>query len=208
MKMHIDKRDYVRGIVHSLLVLFPLVYIFKRRQAAARPNTGSSPYRLALQMREYGNDILEKWKALLDIWDREADRFWARSNIFLIVNGALLVAVTSFSESHFVGFAISLFGVLFVRIWIKVNTIGKYYLDRWKVLMIRLEDKWDDKIIGELSQIALDDPRATRFKSSTTYMLYALYLIMALWILILLYEGYQLIAQNMETILRVIYCIP
>lgn len=155
-----------------------------------------SDRKLAVQLHE--NEELIKWQSLLQIWDNEADRFWTRNNIFLVVNGALLIAVTSFSKEPFIAAAISVFGMIFVVLWTRVNRIGKFYVDRWRMLLEELEKPWEHLLVSKISQLAKQHRVASKHRSSTTYMRRALWLMFFLWLTIFLNEAYLSIINNPE----------
>lgn len=79
------------------------------------------------------------YAAVLDIWDGECDRFWARNNIFLIVNSVLFATITYFAKFSIVSLFITLVGVYVSGIWILINKKGAYYVHRWRPVIEKLE---------------------------------------------------------------------
>lgn len=131
---------------------------------------------------------VEKWKATTKLWDAEADRFWSRNNIFLIVNSALLVVISSFVEKSIIWMCISVFGLLFSTFWFKVNVMGKYYLDRWKPILAKLEKDDEINIFGhELPEARRTFTAPQQYKSSSTYMRYVAILFGVIWGILLAY---------------------
>ena len=63
--------------------------------------------------KQKNNERIEKWKTLAELWDKEADRFWARNNVFLVVNSALLIVVSGFVQEPILCIIVSSFGVVF-----------------------------------------------------------------------------------------------
>ena len=43
---------------------------------------------------------LELWTTIVSLWDAEANRFWTRNSIFLILNGGLIAYISS-GKAHF-----------------------------------------------------------------------------------------------------------
>ncbi|MEW5859995.1 MAG: hypothetical protein AB1861_21845 [Cyanobacteriota bacterium] len=72
------------------------------------------------------------YQTLVGIWDKEADRFWLRNNLFLLINGGLLAAFTTIPGASGAKFVISLFGIYFSALWALVNKKGAYYVHRWR----------------------------------------------------------------------------
>lgn len=73
------------------------------------------------------------------IWDREADRFWVRSNLMLLVNGALLGVVTGAQTPSALKLFLCAFGVYFSIHWLLVNGKGAYYVGRWRPAIEKYE---------------------------------------------------------------------
>lgn len=121
---------------------------------------------------------VEKWKTAMEMWDKEADRFWARNNIFLLLAGALTVLLTAASLSSAIRSLVSVLGVLFTYIWMRVNQRGKFYLDRWKPIIEDLEEKTGIPVLRRLSH--------TRKRASTKYMEYGTIIFMVIYSLVLL----------------------
>lgn len=73
------------------------------------------------------------------IWDKEADRFWVRSNLMLIVGGILLGASISQDIAPEVKVFASAFGLYFSWIWMLLNRKGAHYVARWRPMIVALE---------------------------------------------------------------------
>ena len=72
------------------------------------------------------------YSAYLGVWDREADRFWVRSNLLLLVNGALLGVVAGAQTPSRLKLIVCAFGVYFSIHWLLLNGKGLYYVARWR----------------------------------------------------------------------------
>lgn len=207
-----SKKKMYRSIVLIPVVVtsaWVIICLLVRRRRRTLTNTSGdaippdhSSSRKIMTIEVVENEALIKWQSVMEIWDREADRFWTRSNIFLIVNGALLLAVTSFASQPMLGVIVSVFGLLFVRIWMYVNRIGKYYVDRWRMLLEQLEEPWEHKLVGQLDELEEQSEVASRLHASTTYMYYALRLMFFLWLGLCMYELYLLITGNLAYLQR------
>ena len=142
------------------------------------------------------NIRIEKWKTLAQIWDKEADRFWTRNNIFLIVNSALLIVVSSFVQEPIVCIIVSVFGIIFSFFWYRINKMGKYYLDRWKILLSKLEHDDDINIFGkELLKVKEKFQEPKKYKATSTYMRYVTILFGMIWVTLIIYNLLMLTIQ-------------
>ncbi len=137
------------------------------------------------------------WEGIINIWDKEADRFWMRNNVFLTINGAILLFITSFSKDNLIAIIVSIFGMVLCGIWLDVNIIGKYYLDRWKTPLKQIEKQWHIKPLHIIEEKSRTDPIPNEYKSSSKYMTWLIKLFMFFWTFILLYK---VIIYMMETI--------
>ena len=121
---------------------------------------------------------LEIWKAALEAWDKEADRFWTRNNVFLMLCTALIAILIAVNLEVIIRLAVSVLAMLFSYIWLKVNRRGKYYLDRWKKVIIPIEKKF----LG--ISILSGFPPPSGGKPTTIYMQYITLVFWATFIVI------------------------
>ncbi len=135
------------------------------------------------------------WSVLMTAWNSEADRYWARNGVFLAVSGGLLVFMTAANTKPIYSCVVALFGFFLTFIWSRVNTIGKYYLDRWKPALKELERPWSVRPMHSIADLAQTDPVARRLKSSSKYMLYVIQGMRVLWILVLLAQIFLALAS-------------
>ena len=66
------------------------------------------------------------------VWDREADRFWVRNNLLLLVNGALLSIAATADVPRGLRLVLCGFGVYFSLHWVLINAKGGHYVSRWR----------------------------------------------------------------------------
>lgn len=134
------------------------------------------------------SDRLEKWKTIVEIWDKEADRYWMRNNIFLIVNSALLIVISSSVQNFLLCMIVSIFGIIFSFYWYRINLMGKYYLDRWKFILDKLEINDDINIFGvELQKIQKSFKEPMKYKATSTYMRYVNFLFAIMWFILFIF---------------------
>ena len=81
------------------------------------------------------------YASLVAVWDKEADRFWVRSNLLLIVNGALFGLITASSTPQILRASGCLFGLYFSFYWLLMNDKGGYYVGRWRPVIEAYEQK-------------------------------------------------------------------
>src|SRR5690349_276885 len=79
------------------------------------------------------------YAALVGIWDKEADRFWVRSNLMRLINGALLGFTVGAETPPFIRIVVSLFGLYFSLVWVLMNNKGGYYVSRWRPMIEEFE---------------------------------------------------------------------
>lgn len=77
--------------------------------------------------------------AMLAVWDKEADRFWVRSNLMLLVNGALLGAVAAANQPAITKIVFGVFGLFFSWSWLLLNNKSGYYVSRWRPVIEQYE---------------------------------------------------------------------
>lgn len=112
------------------------------------------------------------WRTCMQIWDSECNRFWVRSNVFLIFNGILITFLTTRSNTSFLTIFGSLSGLIISIIWYRVNVKGKWYIDRWRPVIIEIEKNLNIAVFQKLRSIsAISDKK---IKPSTTQMKYAI----------------------------------
>lgn len=139
--------------------------------------------------KQKNNKRIEKWKTLAELWDKEADRFWARNNVFLVVNSALLIVVSVFVQEPIVCIIVSFFGVVFSLFWYRVNLMGKYYLDRWKPILEKLENGDELDVFGkELSASKTKFKEPQKYKPTSTYMRYVTISFTLIWVTLIIYN--------------------
>ena len=72
---------------------------------------------------------------LLDSTEKESDRFWTRSNVFVTINSALFALfAASYSKLLFeYKLIFSVLGIILTLAWLQVLRTGKYYAKRWRL---------------------------------------------------------------------------
>jgi len=154
------------------------------------------------------DNCVEMYGIVAGLWDSECDRYWARNNIFLILQGALLAGFTAASTDEFLRLAMALLGVLLCFIWFGISVQGAYYVARWRPALEAIEAKMP---IQPLSLVKSDADHfrrrskgiksllsapllALRRGGSTTFMHYAILIIGISWIAL--------------TVLSIIFVLP
>lgn len=75
------------------------------------------------------------YATLVSVWDKECDRFWARNNLLLLLNAALLGLIGGATSSVLVRATVCAFGVYFSCYWLLLNSKGRYYTYRWRPII-------------------------------------------------------------------------
>ena len=136
----------------------------------------------------------EYWKKYVDLWNSESDRFWVRSNIYLIVNGGLLAVITGLSKIPLFSLIISFFGVIFAVVWHQTNKISKHYVARWKILIGECEQEMNDRFgfTERLSELKRSSNKYKNLNASTSHMLIIIKLLIIIWCLFSILFGFQI----------------
>jgi len=123
-------------------------------------------------------------KTLLDITEKESDRFWQRARLLITINSALMalaISLVSISDMYVV-IILSLFGIMSSLAWIQILRTGKYYASRWRADAKYLID--GDPVLANYFHAAAKKPRIKRPfgpKSSMCIMIMA-YVSILFWI--------------------------
>lgn len=134
----------------------------------------------------------EEFKLALDLAEKEADRFWARNNVLLLVQAALIAFYDSINNiGNSYGLLVTAQGFFLSLIWIGVLIKGKNYISRWDVATRDMESKLMKDFPGKLQGlIKLNDkgrkkdvvhPIKLLNKSTTTLITYFVYSLMLFW---------------------------
>jgi hypothetical protein len=139
-------------------------------------------------------DIL---RLALEIKEKESDRYWNRSNIMLVLQGALVAAFSAVHTVHFLAIAISGIGLLMCFLWLGMLYKGKCYISRWDYAAKQAEQKlWKMAVkkgdvfppvlhYVECSRKKESKPRFFLFRHSTTIlMMWAVVIMMQFWLFI------------------------
>lgn len=132
---------------------------------------------------------LEKWKALTEVWNKEADRFWTRNHVFLIVNSALLMVLSGFTEEALMSLIFSSFGLIFSIFWYCVIVKGKYYMERWMPILQKLEKDDEIDVFGkELLESSAESKATKKYEPTSTYMKYVAISFALIWLTLIIYN--------------------
>ncbi|MEL6643317.1 MAG: hypothetical protein AAFQ79_05225 [Pseudomonadota bacterium] len=138
------------------------------------------------------HSIPDEYKIAIDRQEKESDRFWARSNIMLLVQGALISFYIGLQgKDSLFGIITVLEGILLAVIWLGVLAKGKSYVSRWDAVIRSIEDS--SIKTGDLQYPLADLYREAKVdetsslvplsrKSTTKLMQYAVLSILVFWI--------------------------
>lgn len=73
------------------------------------------------------------------IWDKEADRFWVRSNLMFLANGALLSVAGALQQPLPIRIITVAVGLFLAWSWLLINNKGGYYVSRWRPVIEDIE---------------------------------------------------------------------
>ncbi len=98
-----------------------------------------SPESAAAQEPGHDEAVAIVYASLLQMWDSEADRFWTRNNLLLLINGALLGLFGTFEAPRLITVLACAFGIYFSWLWMFLNKKGEYYVARWRPTIVEYE---------------------------------------------------------------------
>lgn len=139
------------------------------------------------------SDNLELWRAVANLRESESDRFWSRNNVLLVVNGGLLVLLARVDLDVILGMLTAFLGLVLASIWLRVNRVGKQYVDRWEPILLKLELGWPVRPISLSREGGF--PAAVKHKGTTTYMNWLINLVGGFWFVVLGYCGLRFFGE-------------
>ncbi|WHP67313.1 hypothetical protein [Phaeobacter inhibens] len=140
----------------------------------------------------------EIYATVASLWDSECDRYWARNNIFLILQGALLAGFTSSSTEDFLRLSMACLGVLLCFIWFGISVQGAHYVARWRPALEEIERNLPVKPLhlvksdpeqfkkkgGGITSFLSSPILAIRRGGSTSFMHFAILIIGVSWVIL------------------------
>lgn len=142
--------------------------------------------------------IPEEYRLAIERQEQESDRYWTRSNVLLLVQGALISFYTNIEDKRtFFAIAVALQGLFLAVIWLGVIKKGKAYVNRWDSVIGHIEEQERSKGNGGLTyplnmlnSVAKREEKPDRLplyrQSTTTLMKYAIASVVAFWSLMVL----------------------
>ena len=96
----------------------------------------------------------EEYKLATDLLEKEADRYWNRSNIMLLIQGGLLALYGGvFGKGLLIEIAVCLQGLIFAVLWFGIVHKGGLYVNRWDRVVMDIEVKLKQKFQTEFFAI-------------------------------------------------------
>ena len=157
-------------------------------------------------MKRYENYI----KAM-ELLENESDRFWARNNVFLLVQGAMIAFYSKANMGSLFSALISIEGLFLALIWIGVLVKGAKYVGRWDDVVREIESKLvaeSDSFIGlkKLNDIskAQEKPFILKFLNKRTTLLirYFIVSLVFFWLIIFITN-----LSKSESISKLLSCL-
>ena len=136
--------------------------------------------------------LFEEYKLAIELAEKEADRFWMRNNVLLLVQAALIAFFDSVkSVGSIYGALVAAQGFFLALIWIGVLVKGKNYISRWDNVSRNIERKMVKTYSGELLGLRQlsdkvkekDTLHPIKFlnKSTTVLIKYVIYSLLFFW---------------------------
>lgn len=142
----------------------------------------------------------EQYRLAIELLENESDRFWARNNIFLLIQAAFISLYASIiKDTEFYSVLLALQGFIIAFIWLGVLRKGATYVSRWDKVVRNIEMKMlsDKRRISFLGLKKLNDsvknkenspiwPISIVNKRTTLLITYFIYSLLLFWIVIIL----------------------
>lgn len=94
----------------------------------------------------YAN-LLEHYKIAVNMHKEEANRYWTRNNVFLILNGALLAIFSKdIGEKAFIIIVVSFIGITISLAWFGILNKGKSQIERWRKVIDSIENNFQNEL--------------------------------------------------------------
>lgn len=136
-----------------------------------------------------------------ELMEQECDRYWNRSNIMLLIQGALIALDGAvYGKSQIISIAVAMQGILFSIFWFGIVHKGSLYVGRWdkviKDLETDLKSESGEKFyalrhLNDASRLHEKKPRfMKRFLNQSTTKLMKLVIMSAIvfWLFLLSYS--------------------
>jgi hypothetical protein len=142
--------------------------------------------------------IPDEYRLAIERQEQESDRYWTRSNVLLLVQGALISFYTNIEDKRTLfAIAVAIQGLFLAIIWLGVIKKGKNYVNRWDDVIGHIERQEQSKghssnlayPLNALNAVAKRDEKPARLplyrRSTTTLMKYAIASVAAFWSLMI-----------------------
>ena len=84
---------------------------------------------------------MEEYRLAIELSEKESDRYWNRSNVILLVQGALATVVSAQTDHLIRTLLICLLGIYVSLLWLGVLYKGTLYVSRWAHAAKRVEQE-------------------------------------------------------------------
>jgi len=150
-------------------------------------------------------DYLQEYIHASDLMEKESDRYWNRSNIMLIIQGALIALYGSvYEKSLLLSIAIAIQGFIFSIFWFGIVHKGSQYVKRWDSVILNIENQLRQKIgndffaLRHMNDVARVDEKQGVFSnfSTTRLMKWTILSILIFWSVMATYTVYKYTIQD------------
>jgi len=140
--------------------------------------------------------IRDQYKLANEMHKEEANRYWIRNNVFLILNAAL-VAIFSKDITKQISIVciVSSVGIIMALTWLSVLTRGKNQIERWRKVIDHYESKFSDNLkvyaLADKYSKEIPAPRGLASlmdMSASKAMNFLVYSMSIIWVLLLVFS--------------------
>lgn len=98
--------------------------------------------------------VPEEYRLATELLEKESDRYWNRSNIMLLIQGALLALFGGVSgKGAFTEATVCIQGIIFSVLWYGVVHKGSLYVQRWDRVVMDIETQLKSTLGSEFFAI-------------------------------------------------------
>jgi len=136
-------------------------------------------------------DDLQEYIHASDLMEKESDRYWNRSNIMLLIQGALIALYGGvYEKSLLLSIAIAIQGCVFSVFWYGIVHKGSLYVKRWDSVIYDMENQLRKKLgddffaLRHMNDAARVDEKDRFFSkfSTTKLMKWTIVSVLIFWI--------------------------
>lgn len=145
-------------------------------------------------------DDLQEYIHASDLMEKESDRYWNRSNIMLLIQGALIALYGGiYEKSALLSIAVATQGCIFSIFWYGIVHKGSLYVRRWDSVIYDMEIQLRGRVgeeffalrhMNDAARVNETDKYLSKF-STTKLMKWTIVSVLVFWAVVVSYSVYN-----------------